>query len=195
MATITKNFSFNTDLESWTSSVGSSTTASRSTTQESTNDTNSGTGSFSLRIYGRAKTNNGNYWLWTGTWADLGVPAGNIITSVNATYDWKCSEYTTGTGTNRTGPFVLLNSSDTTRATFSAAQSSVSGITSSWSTVTGTQYNGITDSISNTVKFKITCDLATGASNSAAVTFNHDWITITVTYEPITFIPKAIFIF
>jgi len=193
MATVTKRFSFNTDLESWTSSVGAGTTASRSTTEESTNDTNSGNGALSLRIYGKSKTNAGNYWIWSGTWENLGVPSGNVVTAVNVSYDWRCSEFATGTGTNRVGPCVLLSSSDITRATFSTAQSSVTGSTS-WATVSGTEYSGISDASNTTIKLKITTDLATGNSSTAAVTMVQDWIQVTITYFPVTYKPRIIII-
>ena len=72
-----------------------------------------------------------NYWEWTGTWEDLGVPPGATITDVTATYQWRIefgkpnrvrnfslAEFT-GTEVG-SGPFELLDSGGTLIDTFSA---------------------------------------------------------------------------
>ena len=187
MASVTKSFLFHAALESWAATVGAATTGARSTSQNSPNDSG-GSGSLSHRIYGKNKTNAGNYWQWAGTYADLGVPANSRITEINLAYDWICSEYTTGSGTNRTGPAEIRNAADTLRATLSNAQGSVSG-TTSWATVAGSTYSGLSEPETTTIHLRITTNLATGNSASAAVTLNHDYIIVTITYTPIDVIP------
>ena len=102
MATTTKQFSFNTDLESWVFSTGggSSLAGTRDTTEDSPNDTNDGTGVMQARRTTKNKSDGTPYWEWSGDWEALGVPAGATVTQVNLDYEWRCSEYTTGAGSS-----------------------------------------------------------------------------------------------
>jgi len=107
MATTTKTFTFDSTLESW---VGNPATGDVAMSRD-TGDGSPGTGCLSARITGKNKNPGESYWEWTGTWEDLGVPAGATVTEVGTSpdndYNWRCSEYTSGTGTNATGPFAL----------------------------------------------------------------------------------------
>ena len=71
-----------------------------------------------------------NAWLWSGTWEDLGVPAGESVDSVSADYIWrifqrghrqtKNSTAEWGVGECGSGPFELLDGSLSVISTFSA---------------------------------------------------------------------------
>ena len=51
-------------------------------------------GSLKSRCFGRNKTGVNNYWEWTGTWEDLGVPVSSTISQVRlAGIDNRCTEW------------------------------------------------------------------------------------------------------
>jgi hypothetical protein len=182
MADVVKQFSFNTDAEGWTFSAGggSNLSGTRDTTEDATNDTNSGTGVLQTVRSGRNATNGTPYWEWTGSWESLGVPAGSTVSAVNLNYDWRCSTYTTGNNTSATGPAELRDASGNLRGTFSTAQTF--GATTSWATKTGTAITGLSDTSSTQIKLRIGASPKTGNSTSANVTLRQDWIVVTVTY-------------
>ncbi len=179
MATATKQFSFNVDLETWAFTGGNAaTTGSRDTTEDSTNDTNAGTGAMQARTAGKNKASS-NYWEWSGTWEGLGVPAGATVTAVNCDYDWKCSEYATGSS-DSTGPMELRNSAGTLRNTFSTALGF--SATGSWASRAGSNQTGLTDASNTSIKLRLNSITSTGNSTSAAVTLRQDWVVVTITY-------------
>jgi hypothetical protein len=181
VAVLVKRFRFSSDTESWSFTTTSGADGSRDAGSDSPND---GTGgAIQSRRTGRNNTSAGNYWEWSGTWEDLGVPANSTITGVNGHYDWRCSEYVTGTGVNQSGPFELRDSSGTTvRHTFSAAQGSVSG-TTSWATASGTAATSLTDASTTGLRLRATNNLRTGNNASAAVTIQQDYFDLSITYE------------
>lgn len=183
MATLTKQFNYNTDLESWSATVGGATSLvmGRDTTEDSSNDTNAGTGVMQARRTGKNVTDGTPYWEWAGTWEDLGVPAGATVTAVDLDYDSKCSEYTTG-ATSTVGPSELRDSGGSLRSTFRAADN-VSA-TSAWVTRDGSA-SGIIDASNTTIRLRVGVNPKTGNSSSAAVTLRLDWVVVTVTYTPV----------
>jgi len=180
MGTITKTFTFDSTIESWAGTPATDVVMDRSTA-----DGSPGTGCLSARLAGKNKNPGASYWKWIGTWEDLGVPSGATITDVGtsgiADYNWRCSEYDTGTGDNLVGPFELYDNTPSLLGTFSAAQSSVTG-TTSWATVDGSSITGLSQASTDTVQLWMTVLLRTGNSNSGAITMLNDQITIEITY-------------
>jgi hypothetical protein len=72
-----------------------------------------------------------NYWEWAGTWEDLGVPAGQTVTAVEAEYLFRVICYSTykhqsyiefGAASCGSGPFELLDDDEVLVGTFSTRQ-------------------------------------------------------------------------
>lgn len=183
MATLTKQFSFNIDNEGWTSS--GSSTFTRDTTEDSTNDTNSGTGVLQTYENGSNVTYSG-YWTWSGTFENLGVPSGAIITGINVAYDYKCYLYTKGR-TSYSGLMGRYNSGALVY-TYSSAQAFSNA--TSWIQVGGTPESGLAFSSNITTEFRLNMTLSTGPGASSVVGLRQDWIQVVITYTP--FVPKVI---
>jgi hypothetical protein len=129
---------------------------------------------------GKLLSNGTPYWEWSGTWEDLGAPAGSTITAVNVTYDWYCENYTTGAAST-VGPAELYNSAGTLRNTFSTSQA-VSAVSTQWATKTGTTQSGLSDASNTSIRLRINAKPNTGSSNSALVTLDLDYVQIAITY-------------
>lgn len=92
MATLTKKFHFLTDTESWTGTTETDVFFGWYRTRlggRRANRTNPPISTYggSTRFFQRGAVGpTDNYAEWTGTWEDLGVPAGSTITAVNANY-------------------------------------------------------------------------------------------------------------
>jgi len=183
MATVTKTFTFDTSLENWagTSGSGAITTFTRNTT-----DGSPGTGCLSARLSGKNQNPSLSYWKWIGTLESLGVPTGATVTKIgvspNNDYNWRCSEYNTGTGINAVGPFELYDNTPSLLGTFSAAQGSVTG-TTSWATVNGAEIGSLNLASSATIQLWVSLALRTGNSNTAAVTLLVDQVVIEIEYS------------
>jgi len=72
---VIKTFSFATTAESFVATAGASSTLSYDSA------TGDPAGALKARILGRNKADT-DYWEWTGTWEDLGVPTGATVTNV-----------------------------------------------------------------------------------------------------------------
>ena len=181
MATATKRFNFNTDLESWVFTVGgaSNLAGTRDTTEDSPNDSNAGAGVMQTRRTTKNKSDGTPYWEWSGNWEGLGVPAGATVTQVNLDYDWRCSEYTTG-ASSTTGPAELRDNGGTLRGTFSTSASF--SATSSFATRSGAAITGLNDASNTSIRLRLNAKPNTGNSSSAAVTLRQDWVVVTITY-------------
>ena len=97
-----KTFIFSTTSEGWISNKSGGNTL---TLSWSGSDGSPATGS--LRTYDTktqgGTTTSSNYWQWSGTWEDLGIPAGHVVSSINGTYMYKVAQF--GNSTSETGPF------------------------------------------------------------------------------------------
>jgi hypothetical protein len=209
MATLTRNFGFNDnagvyDLDSgrWVGVVGGGTnvTFSGTTQADSPNDPGgpppyTTDGCWQANRFGKNLSNGTPYYEWTGTYQDLGVPAGSTISAVNLSYDWECQSYAIGAASSF-GPAELRDSSGTSiLATFSAAITTITAVTT-WATSTGTTASGRSDAAATTIKLRIGVNPKTGNSNSASVTLILDWVVVTVTYTaggPATSDPLALY--
>jgi len=183
VTTITKTWSFDANTESWTASTPA---PNNTTAQWQSADGSPANGSLEMRITGKNKADNARIWEIAGTWeAIFGIPAGSTVTEVGSgtgnSYNYRVSEYTTGAA-GQSGPFAFYDNTPTLQGTFSAG-AAFSGLVA-WTAKTGAAIAvpSALQASSNTVRFRITNNLATGNSTSAAVTLRQDQIVLTITY-------------
>lgn len=194
MATVTKQFNFGTfagglDAQGWVFNAGGGTGLTSGIVSlsgggggDSPNDPETGEFAFQVQRSGKSLTNGTPYIEWSGTYEDLGVPAGATVTAIDLDYDWRCSQYTTG-ASSTTGPAELRDSAATLRGTFSTSLAFTA--TTSWATRGGTNLTGLTDASATSIKLRIGTKPNTGSSTSAAVLLYTDWVVVTVTYTPV----------
>jgi hypothetical protein len=146
---LVKTFNFTSDAEGWEATTGEppgdpgfnpgvlaawraphAGSVSRHYSAKNTNDplkTMGGVLKTLARSYGTPQSE--NYWEWSGTWEDLGIPAGQTITSVSASYQWRTicwdggrhqSQLEFGAFGVGSGPFQIRKSDGTLIGTTSA---------------------------------------------------------------------------
>jgi hypothetical protein len=182
-ATATATWAFPSNVEGWTASTPN---PNNTTAQWQSADGSPANGSLEMRIIGKNKTDNARTWEISGTWEALfSIPAGSTVTQVGSgtgnTYNYRVSEYTTGAA-GQSGPFEFYDNTPALQGTFSTGVN-FSGLVS-WTTRNGSAISvpaGLRAS-STIVRFRLTNNLATGSSTSAAVTLRQDTITLTITY-------------
>ncbi|WP_459813917.1 CxxxxCH/CxxCH domain c-type cytochrome [Geotalea toluenoxydans] len=175
---VIKTYVFTTTSESWTGNAGISTTDTNVTTGG-----NPG-GAIQSRIVGKNKLNSAAGWYLTGiTWESLGVPAGSIITSVNASYDWRCSENVLGDPTSESGDYILSDATDGNPTTL--VTGTPFSATTSWATrsATGIAVPAALQPSNSSIKLSVLGVLDTTADTTAAVTRMLDNISLTITYS------------
>lgn len=198
MASLTKTFTFNTAAQtlpytaeggSWAYDTGAGLnlagTLDTTSTYESTNDAAAGNGGLRSRRTGKNQTSGVPSWRWTGTWVNLGVPAGAVMDTVNVTIDWAQPEYTTGAAgfisvgelRDSTGTTVLATM-DSGIATPSAAQLTWTTRAGSAQAVPAAQQPSAT-----TITLVIFARPNTGNSNSAAVSIGVDLVKVDAVYH------------
>lgn len=184
MATTTKTFTFDSTIEDWAGTPGADVTMTRIT-----GDGSPGAGCLSARLAGKNNNPGASYWKWIGTLESLGVPVGATVQSIgygsNNDYNWRCSEYVTGSdGNSYVGPFAVYDNTPILIGTFSAAQSGVSS-TTSWATVNGTSVALSDLASSTTIQIWVAVTLRTGNSSSAAVTLLIDQVVLEIEYTEV----------
>ena len=106
--TVTKTWSFATAAEGFTATTGGQSTAAYD------GGTGNPPGSIYTEISGRNKSNP-NYWEWTGTFEDMGVPTGGTVSAIQLTGGvTRCTVYTNGS-TSTDSPWELWDSTSTVR--------------------------------------------------------------------------------
>lgn len=185
----TKNFSFNSSttlpytLESgsWDATIGGASAMTMQITaiEDATNDTASGNGTLQSDRTGSLNTNGTPYYEWSGTWEDLGVPAGHTVTACKLDYDWKCATYSGGGTSSTYGPAELRDSGGSFTGTFSA--SATFSTTTSWATLSGSTITGLSQASNTSIKLRIGSTPRTGFSALSKVTLRFDWVVVTIT--------------
>jgi hypothetical protein len=176
-------FTFSNGTEGWVFNAagGTGLTGLASTNfADSTNDSSLQAGVLYARRDGKSLTGAASYWEWTGTWEDLGVPVGAIVSAVNLDYDWQCVLYSTGASSS-VGPAELRDNAGTLRNTISTAPTAVTA-TSAWAARTGTNQTGLSDDSNTPIKLRIGVKPNTGSSTSAQVAMLLDYVRVAVTY-------------
>jgi len=188
MATTTKQFPFTSTGEGFTHTAGSN---DGSGGWQST-DGNSG-GCFYSQVDGRNKTSD-NYIEWSGTWEDLGVPAGNTVNEIDAAqFDWRISSANV-IDSPTIGALEIRNSAgDTVIATL---VSSVAGGTSTTSFVTrsnstpqsiGSSYQASDTSVK--IRLWALLDNANDANAQTTVLFDNVELTIDYSAASVDIVP------
>lgn len=176
MATVTKTFAFLSNAESFVATAGPASTLSWDGT------TGNPAGSLKARTAGRNKIDS-NYWEWTGTWEQLGVPTGSVVTGIQlSSTSTRCSEYNVGAGSS-IGPYELRNGDGTVlRGTLWSGRS-VSASSGTW-TVTGTQaaVTFAAEASTTQVRIRLADQLNTGNNNGAAISVHDDQVVLIITY-------------
>jgi hypothetical protein len=182
MSTVSKSFLFNSDSEGWVATVtdGAVVTAAWSSAQG---------GELSMRIAGKNKVSANNYWQWTGTFQDLGVPSNGTVTGIGlggssqSYYSGQCSEWVVGGTANNTGPFEIRNSgAGTLIGTFSAQQTNYTS-TTAWTKYASSAVSIPSAPATSGITLRLYNDLQTASSNSAAVTILQDDIYFDIGYS------------
>jgi hypothetical protein len=178
-----KTFTFETTAESFLGTAGSG---------DSTLSYNSGIGNpfgaLESRIYGRKSGPDANYWEWTGTWEDLGVPSGGTVTQirVNAGYT-RCTEYNVGIGFT-VGPYELRENGGTLIATLWSGRSGTA-TDGSWVSIGAQSDQSVTggnQASNTTIRLRLNNNLEAGNNGSAAVTTYDDEVAFVITYTAAT---------
>lgn len=177
MATVTKTFSFASNAESFAGTAASNVTMAWDGT------TGNPSGSLKARRTGKNLAKASSYWEWTGTWEDLGVPAGNLVTAVRVnSAQTRCTEYATAASSN-IGPYELRDSAGTTLIGTLWAGRTITAADGAWVAVTAQSDVSIAHDSFATVKIRLVDQLATGSSNSAAITTYDDEVSLVITYS------------
>jgi hypothetical protein len=187
----TKQFGFNgaaeeerTDSGRWAFAAGAATSifgdAKPSSGGDSPNDPGAEPHMVRIEREGASLTDGAPYWEWTGTWEQLGVPAGATVKAVNLGFDWRCDIYSTGAA-SAVGPAELRSETGTLRRTFST--SLAYSATSEWATREGANQTGLSDSASTKIKLRLNAVPKTGASGTADNRVLMDWVVVTIEYS------------
>lgn len=128
---------------------------------------------------GKELSNGSPYWEWTGTYQQLGVPAGATITEVNLNFDWRCDTYSTGAAST-VGPAELRDEAGTLLGTFST--SLAYSATSEWATRAGTKIGALSHASTKKIKLRLNGVPKTGNNAAADNRLLLDWCVVTVTY-------------
>ena len=182
--TVTKTYTFDASLESYSATCGTNVTCARSTA-----DGSPGTGSLEEAL---ATKNNNKTWQWelSGiTWESLGVPAGSIVTQVDGSYNHKSATFTsgaTGAGDNTSGDLTIRDSAGTTVLATPETAVSYSG-TAAWATQDASgavSIPGSSQPSSTSIRIRLAGNIRTQNITGASVTLRQDQIVLTVTYFP-----------
>lgn len=177
--TVNYTFNFLSSSEGFTATTGASTTAAFDSA------TGNPAGSVYTQITGR-NNNSSNYWEWTGTFENLGVPAGSVVTGIQLTGAFnRCTIYNTGQQST-SGPYELRDSTGSTLLATLWGGRNFSAVDPNWVSV-----SGLNQSLSNlpsntTIKIRLNNALRTGNNNAAQVRLYDDQISLTITYLRVT---------
>ncbi|MEJ5165484.1 MAG: CxxxxCH/CxxCH domain-containing protein [Thermoanaerobaculia bacterium] len=177
----TANYTFNflSSSEGFTATTGGNSTAAFDST------TGNPAGSVYTEITGRNRTNS-NYWEWTGTFENLGVLPGSIVTGIQLTSAYnRCTIYNTGLQSTA-GPYELRDSTGNTVLATLWAGRNFSATDGNWVFVSGTNQTLSNLPSNTTIRIRLNNTLRTGNSNTAQVRLYDDQISLTITYSRVT---------
>ena len=172
MANVVKTFAFATTADGFTHS-GSATAAF-------TSGDGNPAGSLRMGVTGRNTAGSGT-WTWTGTFEDLGVPAGTTVTGYSAaSFDHRCSVWNVGGSPNQVGAWSI---NDGTARTLVTATANYTGTTSWANRSASPGVTGLSLPSNTSVSLTLGYSIKDGNNASAAVTVGADNLSLTVEYE------------
>lgn len=141
-------------------------------------------GSLQTRVSGKNRALDLSYREWIGTWENLGIIPGAVISSVQLTSGWsRCSEFNTALSSTH-GPYEIWNSAGTVLIatlwpgrSITATDAGVS-IGAQSSTLVPSLYKS-TDTV---IRIRLNYTMGTGSSNQAAVALHDDELQLTVVH-------------
>lgn len=177
MSTVTKTFAFLSNAESFSPTGGVNSTLIWSSS------VGNPAGSLESSVSGRNKTD-ADYWEWTGTWEQLGVPVGATVTSVRLTSASNRLSTQTHPSTTTIGPYDLRDSSGVTVIGTLWAGRSATTQEAAWTTVGAQSPIDTTayQASNTTIKIRLADTVASGNNNSANTKAHDDQVSIEMTY-------------
>jgi len=156
MATTTKLFTFDSSTEGF-----SFTSSAFSTGIRQTSDGNPTLGCLQAALASSSSNNTeSNYWQWSGSWQDLGVPAGAVVTAVRLNSTRTRASTVNGPfgGSITFGPYELRDGSDVLQVTLWGGRGPATTNEASWS-ITGAQADqavpGDLQAASSTIRLRL----------------------------------------
>jgi hypothetical protein len=185
MTTANRTWTFPKNTQSWTATLGTSTTGAWQSADTSVAD---GSGCLEF-VFTGSNSSASSYWEITDTWENLfGIPTNSTVATIGTPddYDWKCST-SVRPSTSTTGPFEFRDSGGTLQATLSTGVTF--NTTTAFATKTGTAaaVPATLNSSSTTIKLRLNATLATVAGGGPNITLRHDQISVTITYATLVY--------
>jgi hypothetical protein len=180
MTVTNKAFPFATTAEGFTGNPGDT-----SITMSYESGYGNPSGALKCRCFGRNKTAT-SYWEWTGTWEDLGVTPGDVVTQVRLNNaDTRCTEWNVVDAVDM-GPYSIYDSAGTTLIATLWAGRSATGVEGSW-TAEGTQtYQSVAaayEASNTSIRIRLYNTLDNANNASAASAFHEDNVSIDIDHE------------
>jgi hypothetical protein len=176
MPTVTKAFAFASNAEGFSANYPAAFTLSYD------GATGIPVGALKSRITGTKNASGTSYWEWSGTWEQLGVPAGATVTACRLhSASSRCTEYSNGRSCT-SGPYTLHDGSGTLLGTLWAGRS-VTAVESSWTSIGQQADCGLSVASNAVVKIRLQSTLGIGASTAYAVSVYDDQVVLVITYS------------
>lgn len=168
---VTKTYLYATTSESWAGLFGANTTGT------------STAGYLTTTVSGRKSTDATAGWELTGvTWETLGVPAGATVTSVDGSYSWYCSAYTTG-ASSESGTLTVTDSANGNAATLETGLAFTATTTTAGRNASAAIAIPAAIQPSNSaIKIRLLGSIATGNAAAATVTRVSDNVSLIINY-------------
>jgi hypothetical protein len=143
-------------------------------------------GSLKARTFGRNKTTVNNYWEWSGTWEDLGVTSGDVVTQVrlNAA-DNRCTEWNVGTSAT-IGPYAIYDSTGTTLIATLWAGRSPTASEGGWTSVGTQSYQSVASAYQasgTSIRLRLYSSMDNGNNANAAISLQDDNFSIDIDHQ------------
>jgi len=180
-ATATKTFTFATSAEGFTGTSGGKSNL--------TYDSGVGNPAGSLKTDSAGRNNlDTSDWTWTGTWEDLGIPAGSTVTQIRLD-----GGYTKVTAWNvvdsvTIGPYKLKDSGGVDQATLWNGRTPT-GTDSDWVAISAQTDQNVPSALqasNSTIKLYLERTIDLGNNKNAQATFYEDQLSFVITYTPPT---------
>jgi hypothetical protein len=184
-ATVSKTWSFDTTAEGFAATVESASTAAYAS------GVGNPAGALSTEMSARNRTND-NYWEWTGTFEDMGVPAGATVSGIQLTGGFtRCTDFVNG-DTSTAGPWELRDAVGTVVLATLYTGRTFAAVDGAWVSATGADQT-LADLASNTtVRLRLNNQLSTINDATTLVRLYDDQVTVQITYTATANTPPTV---